>query len=471
MGLLDKFKKKNASAQADAQGVPVTDKAPEETREAAKEPGFVMGALDVYSLKDSDDCIVMGRVKGTIRKGDAVYVSEVGRDDGGILVTTAEGLEDGPGKAVTEATDCTVSVRLKLGMKYGVKPAMVLHSRSAKVAEVHNEYVNALGDTYVGRKKLVLTKQDAESLSITDCAEIYRLFAWFHTNVMKNETEEEKAANKKKANAFGALLCKKLFEADSIYCVYNKRTGEPHLFSKTIAQEDGNYLCTPPEIMLLTKAYKQYLAVYYPEDQFEIREIANGEDKKGIYNFLGSAFYLSGVCGVRVLSDHTAIAAPMLVPVPDYSKLRPQDVPVTNPDLVRWMLLIGQMGEPDTEDKEMIYKLYYKFLSKELVKAKLLIPMKKEGELGEPDENGKITLKKDAQIMFPTMDGKKEKEAVYMYTDWKRLRTVYGEEWEGLVQTVEGMIKPFDCVINVSEYTAAGCYISEEMFEDMKRFS
>ncbi len=433
--------------------------------------GFVLGALDVYSLKDSDDCIVMGRVKGTIKKGDAVYVSDVGKDDGGIFITTVEGLENGPNNAVEEATDCAVGVRLKLGMKSKTKPAMVLHSRDAKVAEVHNEYINALGDVYVGRKQLVLSKQEAESLSLTDCAEIYRLFSWFHTNVMKNETEEEKAENKKKANAFGALLCKKLLESGCIYCVFNKRTGEPHLFSKTIAQEDNNYLCTPPEIMLLTKAYKDYLSVQFPEEMFEIKEISNGEDGKGIYNFLGSTFYLNGACGVRVLSEHTSVAAPMLVPKPDYSKLKPQDVPVMNPDLVRWLLLIGQMGEPDTTDKELVYQLYYRFFSMELIKAKLLIPMKKEGEIGEPDEEGKVTLKKDMQIMFPTMAGKKEKEAVYMYTDWKRLRMVYDEEWGGLVQTVEGMIKPFDCVINVSEHTAAGCYVNEEMFDGMRKMS
>ena len=468
MGLFDKLKKKTASEPMCGQGAePVT----EVPKTDAGENTFVMGALDVYSLKDSEDCVVMGRVKGTIRKEDAVYVSEVGRDDGGILLTTVEGLEDGPGKAVEEATDCAVSVRLKLGMKQGVKPAMVLHSRSAKVAEVHNEYINALGDIYVGRKQLVMTKQEAEALTVTDCAEIYRLFAWFHSSVMKDESEEQKKANKEKANNLGALLCKKLLDSDSVYCVFNKRTGEPHLFSKTIAREDGEYLCTPPEITLLTKAYKQYLAVHYPKDQFEIKEITKGEDGKGIYNFLGSAFYLNGACGVRVLSEHTSIAAPMLVLPPDYSNLKPQEVPVTNPDLVRWMLLIGQMGEPDTADKELIYKLYYKFFSMQLVKAKLLIPMKKEGEIGEPDQDGNITLKADAKIMFPTMRGKQEKEAVYMYTDWKRLRMAHDEEWGGLVQTVEGMIKPFDCAINVTEYTAAGCYVNEAMFEDMKRFS
>lgn len=56
-----------------------------------------------------------------------------------------------------------------------------------------------------------------------------------------------------------------------------------------------------------------------------------------------------------------------------------------------------------------------------------------------------------------------------MYTDWKRLRMVYGEEWGGLVQPIEGMIRVFDCAVNVTKHTAAGCYVNGDMFEEMKK--
>ncbi len=46
-----------------------------------------------------------------------------------------------------------------------------------------------------------------------------------------------------------------------------------------------------------------------------------------------------------------------------------------NPDIVRWMLLMGQMDKPTTDDEEVIYKLYYKFFSAAMPKAKLLIPL------------------------------------------------------------------------------------------------
>ena len=45
-----------------------------------------------------------------------------------------------------------------------------------------------------------------------------------------------------------------------------------------------------------------------------------------------------------------------LVQKPDFSNLPEIQVPVMNPDLVRWMLLMGQLDSPTTEDEEVIYK-------------------------------------------------------------------------------------------------------------------
>ena len=108
-------------------------------------------------------------------------------------------------------------------------------------------------------------------------------------------------------------------------------------------------------------------------------------------------------------------------------------------------------------------------MARELVKADLLIPMRKDGEFPEPDNNGKSVLKKDMSIHFPTMEGKNDRPAVYMFTDWKRLRMDYDESWEGMVQSVEGMIGVFDCAINATQYPKAGSYIGKELFEGMKQ--
>ena len=103
--------------------------------------------------------------------------------------------------------------------------------------------------------------------------------------------------------------------------------------------------------------------------------IENTADKKGIENFLGTAFYLNGALGAAFNSKEVSISASALVQKPDFSNLPEIQVPVMNPDIVRWMLLMGQMDKPTTDDEEVIYKLYYKFFSAAMPKAKLLIPL------------------------------------------------------------------------------------------------
>lgn len=97
-------------------------------------------------------------------------------------------------------------------------------------------------------------------------------------------------------------------------------------------------------------------------------EKPSGRRKIWIYNFLGYCFYMNGACGVKVVNENTAIAAPEFVPEPDYSNIPEISIPVTNPDLVRWMLLIAQLGQPATDEQKLIYKLYFRFLSIEMTK-------------------------------------------------------------------------------------------------------
>ena len=106
-------------------------------------------------------------------------------------------------------------------------------------------------------------------------------------------------------------------------------------------------------------------------------------------------------------------------------------------------------------------------MSIEITKAMFVIPMKTEGEVPPADENGKTVLKQGLKLNFPTMKGKYNKDAVRMFTDWKRLHMEYGSEWGGFLQPVSGMIDVFDCAINATKYPAAGCYISKDMYEEM----
>jgi hypothetical protein len=429
---------------------------------------FVYGVHDTFKLLNSNDLVVVGRVKGTVYPGMAVYVSIFGDDNGSILITTVLGLEINQ-RPVDTATDCLVALKLEAGQKVDIKTGSIVHTRDISTKEVHDAYISAIGDEYVLRKNLVLTDDEIASMSITDCAEAWRLFNWFHSKNSANEPDEEKLESSKKIEKLADALCKKILAADEIYTVFNKATGEPHMYSHTINQDNGSYMCTPPDIMIISKAYSKQYEAMFSADKLEIRKIENGKNKDGIYSFLGSTFYLNGACGVAILSEQTAIDASKLVPKPDYGDTPQINIPVTNPDLMRWMLLIGQLGQPETTDAELIYKLYYRFMSIEMTKAMFVIPMQTEGEVPTPDKNGNTVLKQGLQLKFPTLKGKYNRDAVRMFTDWKRLHMEYGPEWSGFLQPVSGMIDVFDCVINATEYPAAGCYISKDMYEEMAR--
>ncbi len=139
---------------------------------------------------------------------------------------------------------------------------------------------------------------------------------------------------------------------------------------------------------------------------------------------------------------------------------------------MRWILLMGQMPEPASEDEKIIFSLYDGFFLDNLPKAKLLVPMQTEGPMDAtaPDPEGSVTLKKDTTIKLATLPGKHEKPAVRMYTDWNRLKSVFDSKWSGMVQTVGGMIDVFDIAINVTDHPAAGCYVDGNTYaEAVKR--
>lgn len=430
---------------------------------------FVLGVREIFNFNDSNDLFVVGRLTGSIQSGERVCITNPGDDERCVFLSTVINIKTTPGTATSTASDCQVGLRLEKGSLYKIRKGSVIYSKGSSADEIHNAYISALGDEFVAHKNLELSDQDLESLSITDCAEIWRLFTWFHTKTLHSDDELSKKKLFDKIDTLVNALCKKILSTEEIFCVYSKATGEPFLFSKTAKHGEG-YICSPPNILIFTNAYKDNFEKQFNKDKYEIKNIENGSDKKGIYNFLGSCFYLNGACGVNILSEQTAVTANLLVPPPDYSNIPPQNIPVTNPDLVRWMLLLGQLGKPESEDASTIYKLYFRFMGQEMLRARLLIPMQRDPDFPKADTDGKIVLPKSTTLKFPTLEGKYDRPAVRMYTDWKRLRSVYNEEWDGLIQPVEGMIHSFDCAINLTEHMAVGCYVSLDMFNDMKNF-
>ncbi len=447
---------------------PEAEKPNEVKEESDFEDKLLLGVLDVFQITDSADLVVVGMLRGTLSVGERVNISNPGDDDGLVFATTVAMIENGPQSQVKTASNCQVALRLENGKQHPFKIGSVVYAGNVSDQELHDTYISALGDGYIMAKKMQISEGDIHRMSLTDCAEVWRLYAWFRSNNLKSQSDEEKAETKRNVDILGKALCEKVLNADAIYCIYNKKTGEPHMFSRTVKQ-NNRYECMPPDIMIFTEAYKEVMSTNFENDMTEVRKIENGKEKKGIYNFLSGAFYLNGACGIAVLSEQVGIAAQMLVPPPNYADANPKDIPVENPDLVRWMLLMTQMPQPQTEDQKLIYNLYYRFMGKEMVKARFLIPMMKDREFPPADEDGKVTIQEDTQIAFATMKGRFEKDAVLMYTDWKRLRKAYDKEWDAAVQPIGGMIDVMDCAINVTEHRDAGVYVNKQIYKDMMK--
>jgi hypothetical protein len=429
-------------------------------------PEFVFGVEDTFRLQNSNDLVVVGRVKGTVVSGTAVYIHGWSDEEKPITLTTVKEIEINK-QLVSQATDCLAGLRLEGVAGAGIKIGSVLATRNISAKDVHTAYVNAIGNSYVWVRQFNFSDEEISMMSITDMAEAWRLY--LHAAREQSVVKDDPQTQRQKIDRLAKKMVEKVLAQKEMNIVYSTLTGEPFLFSTTIDNKDGTYKCMPPEVMMITRPYLVAYKESYSKNGFEIKTISNNEDGKGIYNFFGSSFYMDGACALRINGQDVGIMAEEVVPAPNYEGMPEINIPVTNPDLLRWILLMGQMGEPEKGDGELIYGLYYSFFLRELPKAKLLIPMKHDIPIPNPDENGETVLQKDTKIQFPTLPGKEGRDAVRMYTDWKMLRKSFGEEWSAMIQPVSGMIEVMDCAINVTDHPAAGCYVNKTTFEETQK--
>lgn len=481
MGILSIFGKKDQSSKENLVQDSINDDVKvEEKKESAAQASsekkfvpptgaftaFSYGVQDTFGLKDSNDLVVIGKVKGTIKASDDIYITNVGDDKQPIVKTKIVGLEIDK-KRVESASDCLVAICVKNGAMSCLKKGSVIHSESASNNDKHAAYISALGDMFILRQDFTFDEIDLDNMSITDCAEALKLYGWYISREGLAETEDQRAEYRKKIEVVAKEMCKKILAADEIYCVCNTITGEPHLFSKTIKQEQG-FFCTPPEILLVPAAYASVYKETYSQGHFEFKRIINGPEGTGIKKFLEDAFYVNGALGASVISDMSGVPAAKLVAKPDYSNVAEADIPVTNPELERWILLLTQLGQPKSEEDEIIYKLYFRFMSREITKAKLIVPAKVEGKLPAPNKDGVTVITEGTKVSFSTIPSKDGRDAVRMYTDYRKFRAEFTSEWEAMVGPLSDMIKSFDCAVNMSKTYRAGCYINKDMYEEMK---
>ena len=466
MGIFDFLKKTEATK---------TTEITESNKEAEEAKGNAcLGVLDLFPMKKTNQLLIVGSLEGSLNVGDRLQFCNP--DQGMEILGSVEVKKlSSQNKDADSLTDEVLAhlVVDRIPSLDKLKKGSVLFSSGVEEEQKLSSYSDALYRAFVAIQEGQLTNEDYLAATLDDSVEILRLFLWKCRQNQETESEESYQANTRKLERLAEIVKDKLLAADSVYAVYSEKTGEPYLFSTTYDRGEEGYLCTDPMIMLLTPSwYRQFKETIDSRPNSVVKLIENTEDKKGIENFLGTAFYLNGALGAIFNSKEVSISASALVQKPDFSNLPEIQVPVMNPDLVRWMLLMGQLDSPTTEDEEVIYKLYYKFFSEAMPKAKFLIPLDAASEFkGDSQEGNSFVLEKDSSFNIPVKEGKNGRNSVPVFTDWKRLRMVFDEKWNGMIEEAGGMIEVFDYAINPTEYYEAGAYVSLTAFKEMQKFS
>ena len=463
MGIFDFFKKTETTETTEAQ------------KETVEEKGNAcLGVLGFFPMEEKAELLIAANLEGNLKVGDCLQFCnpDQGMDALGSVIVKKLSCKNEDVDALSDEELVYLEVD-RVPSLDKLKKGTVLYSQGVEEEKRSSTYRYALYRAFVTIQEGKVGAEDYQALSLEDSIEILQVFLWSCRQNQETESEESYQANTRKLERLAEIVKDKLLAADSIYAVFSEKTGEPYLFSTTYDRGEEGYLCTDPMIMLYTpRCYHQFKETIDSRPKSVVKLIENTEDKKGIENFLGTAFYLNGALGAFFNSKEVSIAASVLVPKPDFSDLPEIQVPVMNPDVVRWMLLMGQLDSPTTEDEEVIYKLYYKFFSAAMPKAKLLIPL--NATSGFPDKNqgvNSFVLKEDAKFSIPVREGKDGRNSVQVFTDWKRLRMVFDEQWNGMIEEAGGMIASFDYAINATEYYKAGAYVSEKTFREMQKLS
>ena len=466
MGIFDFLKKTEATK-------------PTETTESNKEAeeakgNACVGVLDLFPMKETNQLLIVGSLEGSIKVGEQLQFCnpDQGMESLGTVEVKKLSSQNKDADSLTDEVLAHLVVD-RIPSLDKLKKGSVLFSSGIEEEQKLSSYSDALYRAFVAIQEGQLTNEDYLAATLDDSVEILRLFLWKCRQNQETESEESYQSNTRKLERLAEIVKDKLLAADSIYAVYSEKTGEPYLFSTTYDRGEEGYLCTDPMIMLFTpRCYHQFKETIDSRPNSVVKLIENTEDKKEIENFLGTAFYLDGALGAFFNSKEVSISASALVQKPDFSDLPEIQVPVMNPDVVRWMLLMGQLDSPTTEDEEVIYKLYYKFFSMAVPKAKFLLPL--EADSGFPEggqEANSFVLEESAKFNIPTGEGKNGRNSVPVFTDWKRLRMVFDEKWNGMIESAGNMIEFFDYAINPTEYHGAGAYVSLTAFRDMQKLS
>lgn len=425
---------------------------------------FFIGAEEIFNEGKAADATILGVLRGKISVGDEVVLTNPGADEeSSRLVSKILEIRIGLEKEADSAADCIVAVKLEKVSSFDLRVGTVCCSENAEEEEIRNSYLNAIGNAYITNKNCDLSDKDFAAMSLRDCVEIWKLYASLHLTILKEEDVEVKRETSEKIGKIINEVCAKLLEAKELLCVFGKNTEKPYLFSRTMKGKN-DYIATPPDIRVYPLGYEKLIKNEYPEDKYVIKKLKNSDDGKDFYEFFGNAFYADGACGVDVIYAKTCIADRMLITPPDFSKLDPEQYPVINPELVRWMTLMGQIGRPATEEDKISFSLYSGYASVALMKASFIVPVKKKDEKGQSkDSEG------NDQLIMPSVDMKQGRPALCIFTDRSRVMEVY-PDWSATIMPLKDIIDKYDAAINLQKNGYVGMYIDAARYNSMANF-
>ena len=405
---------------------------------------------------DSEDLVVIGLVRGTIHVGDEVIITNLGSDNDKPAKAVISALEDANKGQVKKASGDNVVVTIKDGKKHNVYKGTVLHFEGVSEDDLRASYLYAIINAFFFWQNGKLMDEDRRRFSIADLIEIWRQSIRFCDDSAAQHSHGTHAFYLEKILLLMEQVRATLLTLDEIYAVYSVKTGEPALFISSTRNKDGSLEPAETMVRLIPAAYKEKIT--YP-DEFVLRRIENGPDKDGIQNFLNEVIFLNGAEGIEFISDETSINAKALVKSPDLEGMREVDKPIMNPEVVRCLLMIGQISDTTTlgkRDRNFLSNLYFHRLTEALKTARFIVPIKVEGELPKPNEKGETSFAEDVKYELAMKELKDNKKAVPIFTDWKRFNEEYGDGWRGLLQPLGGPLIPHPVLINGTLYFETG---------------
>ncbi|MGN0371309.1 MAG: SseB family protein [Enterocloster sp.] len=230
----------------------------------------------------------------------------------------------------------------------------------------------------------------------------------------------------KKGKTLYEAILGKLKKAPSLYVLIDEATNLPFVIGNTAEVYSGRELAEKSMEFYKTQFHKLH-----------VQEIKRGDSGLpgglGLFSwmyYLGMERILVDNGGYKFLVDREALS-----PAPDFEKYKGPTVPVANPSLrfavatfleeARWLVTYPEREENLKVKKEAMIG--------ELLKCRLLVPMKYQGGKLAQGENV-IRLNQGGTMSFPKIETKGKKLFLPMFTDWPEFQKAYRkEEWSCMV--------------------------------------